>query len=98
MKRSTPINVHHLNNFKRLSFSIFSGLVGMLSLTQSTQVPKSINYYLSTFFFSFFFLWRYISISNAIIIAFFIHKDSTLHQYQYAEINNLLQSWDIDQF
>jgi hypothetical protein len=37
--------------FQKALFGIFSGLVGMLSLIHSTQVPKSINYYLLTFIF-----------------------------------------------
>jgi uncharacterized membrane protein YobD (UPF0266 family) len=52
MKRSTPINVHHQSQeSQKALFSIFSGLVGMLSLMQFTQVPKSVNYYLPTFIF-----------------------------------------------
>jgi hypothetical protein len=35
--------------FQKALFGIFSGLVGMFSLMQSIQVPKSINYYLLTF-------------------------------------------------
>jgi hypothetical protein len=45
-------------------FGTFSGLVGTLSLMQSTQVPKSANYRLL------FSVWGYISISKAITRAF----------------------------
>jgi uncharacterized membrane protein YobD (UPF0266 family) len=51
MKMSTPITVHDLKNLKKALFGTFSSLVGMLSLMQSTQVPKSVNYYLLTFIF-----------------------------------------------
>jgi hypothetical protein len=69
------VNTYHYassQESQKALFSIFSGLVGMLSLMQSTQVPTLVNYYLPTFIF--YFLWRYISISNAIIRAFFIYK------------------------
>jgi hypothetical protein len=49
-------------------FRTSNGLVGMLSLMQSTQVPKSVNYRLL------FSVWRYISISKVITRAFFISQ------------------------
>jgi hypothetical protein len=45
-------------------FGTSSGLVGMLSLMQPTQEPKSVNYRLL------FTVWRYISISKAVTRAF----------------------------
>jgi hypothetical protein len=82
MKRSTHFNVHDLKKSQNALFGTSSGLVGMLSLMQPTQEPKSVNYRLL------FTVWRYISISKAITRAFLIFsKDSTLRQHQYAETN-----------
>jgi hypothetical protein len=86
MKTSTPINVNHLK--KKALFGIFSGLIGMLSLMQSTQVPKSINYYLSTFIF-FMKIYFNLQCHNKSI---FNSQNSTLRQNQYAETNNKFAS------
>jgi hypothetical protein len=66
--------------FQKALFDIFSGLVGMLSLMQSTQVPKSINYYLSTFIF-FMKIYFNLQCHNKSI---FHSQNSTLRQHQYA--------------
>jgi hypothetical protein len=47
----TYLSMYTISRISKALFGIFSGIVGMFSLMQSTQVPKSVNYYLLTFIF-----------------------------------------------
>jgi len=78
------VNTYHYassQESQKALFSIFSGLVGMLSLMQSTQVPKLVNYYTDFYFLFFMEIYFNLQCHNKSI---FHLQDSTLCKHQYA--------------